>query len=717
MRVADLPLPGEFTSFLNSQGFVDLYPPQAAAVDAGLLDGKNLLVASPTASGKTLIATLAAYKKVVEEGRKVVYLSPLRALASEKYSEFKNLLERFGVKCVISTGDFDSAGEALGRYDLLVLTNEKFDSLLRHGINWLPEVGLFVSDEVHLAGSGDRGPTLEMILTKVIHTGVRAQLLSLSATVSNAEEIAKWLKSDLLELTWRPVPLREGVYDHGRVVFQDMQGEIETVRSSYGAAIDVAIDSIANGGQCLIFASTRRRAVSLATKASELTQRHLGESERLACREAARRIRDSGEETGLSRLLADLVASGAAFHHAGLSHEHRKVVEDCYRDRAIKLLASTPTLAAGVNLPARRVVVADISRYDGEIGMNSAISVLEYRQMAGRAGRPQYDDYGETVIVPPSTYSADEVMRHYVESSPEPIESRLGGERGMRVHLLAVIASRIGGISREEVDSIFSKTLLAAQTGAERVARHVNEALGYLFAEQLIVEKGGVFQATGFGKRISTLYIDPVTGVLFRENLKSIGPGDDHTIELLHLISKSPDFEPKFPNREKYSQLAYDFLEKNRSSLVRSNGPRSSSFMEYEDLMQEIRTIMVLDSWIDEWKEDAILEKLGAEPGDLHRAVDSADWLLYCLSELSKLFGKYDVIKEANFLRKRVNMGVKGELVELTRLRGIGRARARSLFSFGFHTLKSIREAPAEKLALVEKIGPVLAQRIKDDAA
>jgi len=110
LKVSELPLPEEFTKSLSSLGFVELYPPQAAAVEAGLLDGKNLLVASPTASGKTLIAALAAYKKIVEERRKVVYLSPLRALASEKYAEFRNLLEPFGVKCVISTGDFDSAG-------------------------------------------------------------------------------------------------------------------------------------------------------------------------------------------------------------------------------------------------------------------------------------------------------------------------------------------------------------------------------------------------------------------------------------------------------------------------------------------------------------------------------------------------------------------------------------------------------------------------------
>jgi helicase len=716
MKVKELPLPEEFTSFLESQGFVELYPPQAAAVEAGLLEGKNLLIASPTASGKTLIAALAAYRRIVGEGRKVVYLSPLRALASEKYSEFKNLLERFGVRCVISTGDFDSAGEALKGYDLLVLTNEKFDSLLRHGISWLPEVGLFVSDEVHLAGSSDRGPTLEMILTKVIHSGVKAQLLSLSATVSNAEEIARWLRSDLVELTWRPVPLRQGVYEHGRVWFGDLQGEIETVRSTYGAAIDVAIESISTGGQSLIFASTRRRAVSLATKASELTFRHLREPERLACGEAARKIRESGEETSLSRLLADLVGKGAAFHHAGLPHEHRKIVEDAYRARAVKLLASTPTLAAGVNLPARRVVIADLSRYDGATGMNAPISVLEYRQMAGRAGRPQYDEYGETVMVPPPSYSPEEVMRHYVESSPEPIESRLGGERGMRVHLLAVIASRTG-ITREEIDAVFSKTLLAAQTGKESVARHVDEALGYLFAEQLVVERGRAFHATGFGKRVSTLYIDPLTGVLFKKNLGGFEAGPDHTVKLLHLVARSPDFEPKFPMREKHYQQAYEFLESHRASFSLGDERRKTAFMEYDDILQEMRTIMVLEAWIEEKREDLILEGLGAEPGDLHRAVDSAEWLLYCLCELGRLFGKYEVIKEAGFVRKRVAMGVKGELVELTKLRGVGRVRARSLYSSGFRTVKSIREASAEKLGLVDKIGPVTAQRIKEEAA
>jgi helicase len=711
MKFRELPLPSEFLDFLDEGGFKELYPPQEAAVKAGLLEGRNLVISSPTASGKTLTAMMAAYKKL-KEGRKVVYLSPLRALASEKYLEFKQL-EKFGFRCAIGTGDFDASGEVLGKFDLLVLTNEKFDSILRHGVSWLRSVGLFVSDEVHLAGSGDRGPTLEMILTRVIHLGLDAQLISLSATISNAGEIARWLKSELVSLDWRPVPLREGVYDYGRILFAP-EGEVELTRSNEGAALDVAVDSIKEGGQSLIFAGTRRRAVSLATKGSELTRRFLNDQDREQCREAARLIRDSGEETGLSKLLAEIVERGSAFHHAGLSYEHRRVVEDYYRTRAIKLLSSTPTLAAGVNLPARRVVVADLSRYDVESGMNSMISVLDYRQMAGRAGRPQYDDHGETVLVPPSTYNALEVLDHFTKTPPEPIESRLGGDRGMRVHLLAAIAASFG-MTRKEVDELFSKTLLAAQIGPDRVSRHIDEALGYLLGEQLVVDKAGRFQATGFGKRVSTLYIDPVTGVLFKKSLAFIGSSEDPTIALLHLISRSPDFEPKFPLREKNYDQAYEFLEKNRPSVISRVDTRT--YLELDELLQDMRTVMVIDAWIQEMREDAILDRLGVEPGDLHRAVDSADWLLYCLAELSRLFERRELIKEAEFLRKRVISGIKAELVELTRLEGIGRVRARSLYSAGFTSLRTIREASVEKLALVEKIGPSTAKKIKDQVA
>jgi helicase len=369
--------------------------------------------------------------------------------------------------------------------------------------------------------------------------------------------------------------------------------------------------------------------------------------------------------------------------------------------------------SAGVNLPARRVVVADLARYDGSLGMNSAISVLDYRQMAGRAGRPQYDDYGETVMVPSSSLNPTDVLEHYALGEVEPIESKLGEDRGMRVHLLAAIATSLG-VTRLDIDALFSKTLLAAQVGKEKVQRAIDHALGYLISERLVAEKGNLLYATDFGKRVSTLYIDPVTGVLFRNSLRHSESVDLKTVGLLHLIAKSPDFEPKFPLREKNYETAYHFLEEHFNELI--HPPDRRSFLEYDEILQDMRTVLAIHYWIEEWKEDELLEKLGIEPGDLHRAVDSADWLLYSLGEIAKL-DKKQLTREIEFLRKRVNNGVKAELVELTTLQGIGRARARSLFGSGYRSIKALREASAEQLARVERIGPALAKRIKDETA
>ena len=168
MNVDKLKLPDTAIEFLKSQGYTKLYPPQADSVKSGLLDGKSILVSAPTASGKTLIAMLAIMSYLSKNKGKVIYLSPLRALAAEKFTEFKKL-EKVAlgnkVKVAISTGDFENIEKNLENSNLLILTNEKMDSIIRHGAEWVEEIGLVISDEVHLIGDEGRGPTLEMILT------------------------------------------------------------------------------------------------------------------------------------------------------------------------------------------------------------------------------------------------------------------------------------------------------------------------------------------------------------------------------------------------------------------------------------------------------------------------------------------------------------------------------------------------------------------------
>ncbi len=712
MRLDAAKLPEELLEFFRAKGILEFYPPQEQAILAGLLEGKSLVVSSPTASGKTLMALMAAYLKAKVQKRKVVYLAPLRALASEKYAEFSEF-SRFGIRTTISTGDYDSSGETLGRADIVVLTNERFDSVMRHKVSWINSVGLFIADEVHLAGNDSRGPTLEMILTKVLHLGLDSQMLALSATISNAKEIAGWLQAAPVELDWRPVPLREGVYDYGRILFTDGE-ERQVPRSTYGSPIDVAMDTLKGGGQALVFASTRRRAVSLATRAAELTQRQMSPEEKRAVSEAARRILTSGEETSLSRLLAEVVAKGAAFHHAGLESEHRKVVEEYYRSRAIKLLAATPTLAAGVNLPARRVVIADMTRYDAERGGNSEISVLEYRQMAGRAGRPQYDDHGETVMIPPPSQSSADFLEHYSKEPPEPIRSRLSEESAMRSHTLATIATA-SGLSKGDLDSLFKKTLLAMQVGKDGVGRLTEKALGYLLAERLVESQGGLFLATDFGRRVSMLYIDPVTGVMFRDSVRRAEAGRNYTAGILHLVAAAPDFEPRFPLRSKDYDQAMAFMEEHSPEMLERHS--SKAFADYDRVLQDMRSVMALYGWIDEWREEQLLTRLGVEPGDMHRAVDNADWLLHALGELSKLFKVPEIVRQSEVLRRRVVSGVSEELVELTALQGVGRVRARALYAAGFKTIEDIKEASADRLAVVEKVGTAVARKIKDQVS
>ena len=307
-----------------------------------------------------------------------------------------------------------------------MLTNEKMDSLIRHGIEWIDQIGLIVADEIHLIGDADRGPTLEVILTKLKDLENKPQILGLSATVTNSDEISEWLGCKLVSSEWRPVPLTEGIFDGGTILWNN--GESYEIESSIrGPPVDLSLDTIKNGGQSLIFAETRTRSASLATKGADAVSKFLSDSEKKDLEKISANLLNGNEHTDLIKTLAALLKKGVGFHHAGLNQNCREIIESEFRNGKIKLLASTPTLAAGVNLPARRVVIANVARYDVKSGANKPISVLEYKQLCGRAGRPQYDKYGEAIIVGNS--NASDLIDYYINGTPEPIKSQLADDR------------------------------------------------------------------------------------------------------------------------------------------------------------------------------------------------------------------------------------------------------------------------------------------------
>ena len=719
MNVEDLPIADQVKRILKEKGYESLYPPQADALDAGVLAGKNIVLASPTASGKTLVAELAVLKKVLDGQGKALYLTPLRALASEKYEEFQKYskLEKTNgrqVRIAITSGDYDRSDEHLGNYDIVIATNEKADSLLRHKAKWISDVALVVADEVHLLSEADRGPTLEVVITRLRKVNPNLQILALSATVRNAAEVADWIGASAITTEWRPVPLREGVFCQNEIHFKD--GSSKTIQPITGNAImDISLDTIRQGGQALLFTETRRSAVEMGRRAAAVLSRSITPREKRSCEIVAHRIRTSGEKTRLSETLADELALGAGFHHAGLHSAHRRIIEEAFRDGKIKILAATPTLAAGVNLPARLVIITSHERYEAGYG-RYPISVLEYKQFCGRAGRPKYDEYGEAVLVARTEDERDALFENYVLAEPERLWSKLGVEKVLRPHVLSTIAT---GFARTEegLRDFFSSTFYAYQYGPRAISSRMAEILFYLGKEEMIEYYGRELTATRFGRRVSELYIDPVSAVIIRDGLYRRAANLTE-FSYLHLIARTPDIAPRvYPRRGEDEKLAAIAADRAEQFMCEVPDELEGSFDPgYEDFLAEVKTAAVLLDWIQETSEDTILNAHRVEPGDLMRLVQISDWLLYSAQELAELFGHKDLRKPLGQLRLRVEKGTKADVVPLLALQGVGRVRARALHNAGFKTIEDLREASPSELSAIPLIGMRLAKKIKEQA-
>ena len=715
MKTTDLPIPEEVKELIIKSGITELYPPQEQAVKAGALEGKNLVLASPTASGKTLIAEFCALKHLLEKGGKTVYLTPLRALANEKFDEFRkytSLTKKDGrrIRIGISTGDFDSTDPWLERYDIIITTNEKADSLLRHRAKWMDDISLVVADEIHLLNEAERGPTLEVVLARLMQVNPEIQILALSATINNVDEIAGWLNAEYVTTEWRPVALKEGVLLHEEIQYKD--GDARKIeKKSRDPAINLSLNTVRTGGQALIFASTRKNAVAVARKVAGETVGVLSKPARRTLEHEASRILAAGEKTSLSETLAELVKCGTAFHHAGLGGAHRKIVEDAFREGKIKVLTATPTLAFGVNLPARTVIIQDYRRYEAEYGYYP-ISVLEYKQMAGRAGRPKYDKTGEAILVAKTSDEADYLVQSYLLARPERIWSRLAVERIMRSHVLATIAADFAH-TENGIYEFFGKTFYAHQYDIGAIKSIIAKILKYLYDEEMIEIFSDNINATKFGKRVSELYIDPVSAVIIRNALKS-EPDLLTDISLLHMIAHTPDMGPVLrPYSTEIDQVAL-FMEEHRQEFLIAPPLEWEDNIGYQEFLGETKTAMTLKAWIEETSEDWLIERFRVQPGDLYRTLESAKWLLHATHELAQLFGNKQILPLTNEVQQRVEKGVKKELLPLVKLEGVGRVRGRILFNSGYKTIDHIKNAHVEDLTNIPLIGPRLARKIKE---
>ncbi|MGQ4557092.1 ATP-dependent DNA helicase [Halobellus sp. GM3] len=803
MQPEEVPeLPEGVASRLREEGIEALYPPQAAAVEAGVTRGQSVVASVPTASGKTLVAELAMLSSVARgasgprsagaEGPhdapvdaprgKALYIVPLRALASEKKAEFERW-EAYGFDVGVSTGNYDSDGEWLGSRDIIVATSEKVDSLIRNGAKWIGDLTCVVSDEVHLVDDAHRGPTLEVTLGKLRTLNPELQVVALSATVGNADVVAEWLDAELVESDWRPIDLRTGVHYGNAITFDDgsqREVPVESGGRPTAALVDDALAGESNGdsgedveggadqGSSLVFVNSRRNAEASAKRLREVTASHLDDEERGRLAGLAAEIRDVSDAEA-SDTLADCVAKGAAFHHAGLAAEHRSMVEEAFRDRLVKCVSATPTLAAGVNTPSRRVIVRDWRRYDGEFGGMKPLDVLEVHQMMGRAGRPGLDPYGEAVLLAKNADTRDELFERYIWADPEPVHSKLAAEPALRTHVLATVASGFAH-TRGELLDFLDQTLYATQTGESgRLAAVTDDVLAYLERNGFLEREDDALTATSVGHTVSRLYLDPMTAAEIIDGLewaadnraemvralagggggqsvaRANAPGeadgdaatagfqraselasptgaaeggsadieeengsdlpdgpddpedaglpDDVTyptaLGLFHLVSRTPDMYQlylKSGDREEYTERCYE-----REPELLGRTPSEYEDVRFEEWLSALKTARLLEDWANEVDESRITERYGVGPGDIRGKVETAEWLLGAAEQLAGELGLPVVpVREA---KKRIEYGVRDELLDLAGVRGVGRKRARRLFEAGIETRADLRDA------------------------
>ena len=708
-------LPPGAVDHFRSEGIEELYPPQAEAVEAGATEGENLVAAVPTASGKTMIAALSMLS-AIERGGKALYIVPLRALASEKRAEFE-AYEEFGVTVGVTTGNYESTSDWLATKDIVVATSEKVDSLVRNGADWLSELTCVVSDEVHLIDDRGRGPTLEVTLAKLHQLNPGLQTVALSATVGNADEIADWLDADLVDSDWRPIDLQMGVHYGNALNFDDGSTREVPVEGPEKQEAALVRDILQEGGSSLVFVNSRRNAEAAASRLGGVSRTELTAEEQTALAELADEIRDDSD-TETSRDLADCVERGAAFHHAGLSSTQRSLVENAFRDRLLKVISATPTLAAGVNTPARRVIVRDWRRFDSSAGGMAPLDVLEVHQMMGRAGRPGLDPYGEAVLLAKNHDESQELFDRYIWADPEPVRSKLAAEPALRTHVLATIASGFAR-TREGLLEFLAATLYASQsTDPGRLETVTDTVLGYLESNDFIERNGGdsddseeeeedggtftsaadladesgreeTLEATSLGHTVSRLYLDPMSAAEIVHGLEDAEERPT-ALGLYQLVSRTPDMYELYLRSgedEKFGELYYE-----REAELLGDTPSEFEEDRFEDWLAALKTGKLLEDWADETDEERLTDRYKIGPGDLRGKVDTAEWLLGAAESLAaEIDSEWTVaVREA---RARVEHGVGEELLELVSVGGVGRKRARRLYAAGIEEPADLRTA------------------------
>lgn len=475
-KVKKLKIDPRFREILSKQA-EKLLPVQILSLKAGLLKGESQLVVAATASGKTLIGELAGIPRALNGG-KFIYLTPLVALANQKYRDFKKRYEQLDLKVSIRVGmsrikakdELVIKDESFQDADIIVGTYEGLDFILRSGrARELGEIGTVVIDEIHTLDDPERGSRLNGLIKRLETIFPDVQMLGLSATVKNPREIADEFQMKLVEYNQRPVPLER------HLVF---------VRSEYDK-VDLLAEICRNEhrnisrkgfhGSTIIFTNSRRKTHEIATYLNQ------------------KKVK-------------------TAAYHAGLSYSKKISIEKKFLSQEISTVVTTAALAAGVDFPASQVIFESLT-----MG-NKWLTSNEFHQMLGRAGRPSYHDIGKVYLLPEVGREFDDeteetVALDLLESDVETINVKYGEDELVEQLLADVCSGRVGDVSALQ-DAYKDQDLLM----------EFDTALNIITDYKLVKEEGESLKATPYGKAVSVSFLHHEDAEYIRKNMARRNP-------------------------------------------------------------------------------------------------------------------------------------------------------------------------------------------------
>ena len=703
----------------QDSGFDELLPVQKLAIQKGkVLDGKNAVVFSPTSSGKTFVGEMAAVR-TARQNRRVIYLVPQKALAEEKFQEFQRRYQSLGVRVVISTRDRKEYDRDIrrGRFHIAVIVFEKMHALLVSCPTLLRNIGLVVLDELQMLGDEFRGPALEILLTKVILAQDRPQIICLSAVLSNAQGLANWLGAALCEEYQRPVELRKGVLYQGQFRYLEHnsgQDGIEQLCANDGHSerVDILVHQVKalveSDEQCLVLCKSKRECMQTARMIGILLPA-------LAAKSALAQLSELEDSQGKDELAA-LLEHRVAYHNADLDWDQRELIERGFRQSEIMVVCATTTLAMGVNLPARNVLI-DPDRWERDRTghwLTVPISQADYENISGRAGRLGLEkDFGRAIIVAESEFEEATYYDAFVKGELESLKPALANGSLSR-HVLNLIASRMCR-QEEEIREI----MLASYTGtlywqgAEKEAaftQKLHQAIQRCLEGGLLIQGDKGLEATELGKLAAAKGLSVDTAIAmarFAEQSADAASTVD-LFEVLWCLTGTKDGKrvhinlstPEFNSGEYRKKLAQMVDALPEAAKERMSEELCWVVNKYSTA-QRIKKTLILYEWIQGLPTRRIETSHHCYSGTLYSLSGEFAWLAEAMAGVVKVCGwPAHEAERLGLLSGQLIHGVTAEALALTdvRLRGFRRGRIMALVARGWNNLEKVLEAPVDQL-------------------